>query len=79
MHDIKSKMMLHLFQENKSYDVETIALILCLHDAVHHVLNSHPTRKVTGWVNAASHEAEFRPHCSGQHNKKANSLKLVCK
>jgi hypothetical protein len=31
--------MLRLFQENKSYGVETIALILCLHVAVHHVPN----------------------------------------
>ncbi len=37
---IKSKLILRLFQENKSYDVKTIALILCLHVAVHHVLNN---------------------------------------
>jgi hypothetical protein len=40
--NIKSKLMLHLhlFQENKSYGVKTIASILCLHVAVHHVPNS---------------------------------------
>jgi hypothetical protein len=38
VHNIKTKLMLHLFQENKSYGVKTIALILCLHVAVHHVL-----------------------------------------
>jgi hypothetical protein len=31
--------MLHLFQENKSYGIETIVLILCLHVAVHYILN----------------------------------------
>jgi hypothetical protein len=38
---IKSKLMLHLFQENKSYGVKTIAFILCLHVAVHHVQNTN--------------------------------------
>jgi hypothetical protein len=38
--NIKSKLMLHLFQENKSYGIKTIALILCLHAAVHHVPNT---------------------------------------
>jgi hypothetical protein len=40
VHNIKSKLMLHLFQENKSYGVTTIALILCLHVAVHNVQNN---------------------------------------
>jgi cobalamin biosynthesis Co2+ chelatase CbiK len=40
VHNIKSKLMLHLFQENKSYGVKTVALILCLHIAVHHVPNN---------------------------------------
>jgi hypothetical protein len=39
--------MLHLFQENKSYGVETIALILCLHVAVHHVPNKKGYSEVT--------------------------------
>jgi hypothetical protein len=33
--------MLHLYQENKSYGIETIALILCLHVAVHHDITSY--------------------------------------
>ncbi len=40
MYNIKSKLMLHLFQENKSYGVKTIALILCLHAAVRHIPNN---------------------------------------
>ncbi len=32
--------MLRLFQENKSYGVKTIALILCLYTAVHHNITS---------------------------------------
>jgi hypothetical protein len=39
VHNVKSKLMLHLFQENKSYGVKTIALMLCLHVAVHHIPN----------------------------------------
>ncbi len=40
VHDVKGKFMFHLFQENKSNGIKTIALILCLHVAVHHVPNS---------------------------------------
>jgi hypothetical protein len=47
MHDIKSKLMLHLLQENKSCGVETIALTLCLHIAVRHVPNSYIERFVS--------------------------------
>ncbi len=39
MLDIKSKRMLYLFQENKSYGIKTTALILCLHVALHHIPN----------------------------------------
>jgi hypothetical protein len=41
MCNIKIKLMLRLFQENKSYGVKTIALILCLHVAVHNIPNTN--------------------------------------
>jgi hypothetical protein len=50
VHDIKSKLMLNLFQENKSYGVKTIALILCLHVAVRHVPNSYIKRFVSFYM-----------------------------
>ncbi len=37
---VEIKIMLRLFQENKSYGIKTITLILCLHIATHHDITS---------------------------------------
>jgi hypothetical protein len=48
VHNVQSKLMLHLFQKNKSYGVKTVALILCLCIAVHHVPNNTHANGVRG-------------------------------
>ncbi len=43
---------MRLFQENISYGVKTIALILCLHVAVHHVPNKYGLHLSNRYMNS---------------------------